>query len=204
MKRIIFSMCLACVPVSCVCGLADDEVPSFSKSPFDVTGKVAGEKTDQPETNQPNLGESSEGKPEVGENPVLDRKQVAARATIERKVAPNLKRAKLAKRSPSERPHVDDFFVVALFHMPLATREAELRFQVSQGVDSSTDQIADYIQATPKATVRDFQVVSRFKSGPDAEAGLEFTRKKYDEYKKYQAQMLAYMKESQAKSVRRC
>ena len=204
MNRLFLSTYLICLITFYANGFADDETPSLSKSPFDVTGKATGDKTEQSASPQPNTGLQPDEKPAEGTTPELDRKQAAARASIERKVAPIFKRAKLVKRSPSDRAHVEDFFVVALFHMPLATREAELRFQVLQGVDGSTDQVADYIQATPTATVRDFQVVSRFKSAPDADLGLEFTRKKYDEYKQYQAQMLAYMKEAQAKSVRRC
>lgn len=204
MNRSFLSTCLICVTTLFSNGFAGDETPSLSKSPFDVTGKVAGEKTDASAFPQSNTGQQPDGKPAEGATAEVDRRQAAARASIERKVAPIFKRANLTKVNPGERAHVEDFFVVALFHMPLATREAELRFQVLQGVDGSTDQIAEYIQATPSATVRDFQVVSRFKSAPDADAGLEFTRKKYDEYKQYQAQMLAYMKQSQAKSVRRC
>lgn len=204
MNRLNYSAGVTLIVLFSVTGLAEDELPSLSKSPFDVTGNVAGDKPDQPSRQQAGSEKPIEGQTSKETNPVLDRKQAAARARIERKIEPVFKRAKLVKKSSLERAHVDDLFVVALFHMPLATRQAELRFQVTQGVDASTDQISDYIRDTPQATVRDFQVVSRFKSATDAEAGLQFTRKKYDEYKKYQAQMLAYLSEMRAQSVRRC
>lgn len=192
------------ISASSVAVLADDDPPSLSKSPFDVTGKVADNKNDSPASQQGTAEKPSDDQASKDKNPVLDRKQAAARARIERKIEPIFKRATLVSGNSFERAHVDDYFVVALFHMPLATRQAELRFQVTQGVDASTNQVGDYIESTPNAAVRNFQVVSRFKSASDAEAGLQFTRKKYDQYRKYQAQMLTYLKGMQAKSVRRC
>lgn len=123
-----------------------------------------------------------------------------ARGKLEKKIEAHFHRSKFVKGK--DRPHIDDYFVVATFQMPLATREAELRFEVMQGQQPSTTKLADYLISTPADQVRDFQVLTRFKSPEEAAQGVEFVRKQYDEFKEYQARMMESMR--QATSMRRC
>ncbi len=101
------------------------------------------------------------------------------------------------------RGQADDYFVVAKYEMPLATRMVDLRFEVSQEVDTSVDQVADFMLTTPTGALRDFQVVARFDSMSDAEEGVAALRQRYDQAKEYQAQLLAFLR-FQASAIRRC
>ena len=66
--------------------------------------------------------------------------------------------------------------------------------------------MADYLLSTPENIVRDFKVISRFKSAGEADAGLALVRKQYDEAVQYQQQMLKYLQQQYAlaKSMSRC
>lgn len=123
-----------------------------------------------------------------------------ARGRLEKKIESLFRRSKFVKSG--DRPHIDDYFVVAKFQMPLQTREAELRFEVTQGMKESSIKMADYLVATPMDQVRDFRVLTRFKSPDEAEQGVQFVRKQYDEFKEYQARMMRSMQ--QARSMQRC
>jgi hypothetical protein len=105
------------------------------------------------------------------------------------------------------RGQTSDFFVVAKYEMPLRTRMADVRFEVSQEVDTSVDQMADYLLATPNGVLRDFQVVGRFASMPEAEVGIQAVRQQYDQAKAYQQQLLQFLQSQQrfqARSLQRC
>lgn len=105
------------------------------------------------------------------------------------------------------RGEAGDFFVVAKYDMPLATRLADLRFEVSEGVAPSVDQVADYLLTTPSSAVRDFQVVARFGARSEAETGVQEVRARYDQAKAYQEQLLSFLQAQQrfrASAMRRC
>jgi hypothetical protein len=95
------------------------------------------------------------------------------------------------ERNRYERVDLDDYFIVANYEMPLATRIADLRFDVAQGVAPSVEEVSDYLLSTPSTSVRDFQVVARFATREEAEAGIAVVRQRYDAAKQYQAQLLA-------------
>jgi len=113
------------------------------------------------------------------------------------------------RRSPDHsRAQPDDYFVVAKYEMPLATRMADLRFEVSEAVDPSVEQVVDYLSNTPVRVLRDFQVVGCYQSQAEADQALAAVRKRYDQVKEYQAQYLTYLQVQQRfrtiSSVRRC
>lgn len=104
-------------------------------------------------------------------------------------------------------PQENDTFVVAMYEMPLATQVADLRFELSPGLDGSIDKVTEYLLSTPSTTVRDFQVVARFATPEEAETGIAIARRRYDEAKQYQEQLLAYLQTQQqfrARALRRC
>ncbi len=182
---------------------ASAEEPGLPPSPFDASGKVA--TPDKPAQSSDGQQQTPAADPKTDNPPTAaELKAAIVRGQLERKIKSLLGRAKFPSRG--DRPGPDDHFVVALFHMPLETREAELRFQVLEGTDDAADELADYVQNTPSGTVRDLQVVARFKSAADADAGLQLSRQRYDQAKEYQAQLLAYLQQQQrrAASMRRC
>lgn len=112
------------------------------------------------------------------------------------------------RRSPDlARGKPEDFFVVAKYEMPLSTRVADVRFEITDSLDNSVTQVVDYLMGSPTGTARDFQVVARYASMSEAADGLTKVRQQYDQAKEYQAQMLAYLQSQQriqATSTRRC
>ena len=166
-------------------------------------------------------GKESEGRPEdypakpdqARQRGVKDRKMssaerrvLAARFRLRKEVDKRFRRQPRADNRFA-RKSLDDYFVVVRFEVPLAAREAEVRFEVSGGVEPSVDKIADYLLQRPPRSVRDYTIVARYGSLPDAEDAIRAARKRYDDTKAYQAQLLAYLVKQQrvkAASMRRC
>lgn len=133
-------------------------------------------------------------------------KQLAAQGRI-RKLVDQKFRRQPRDGNRFERVSPEDSFVAARFEMPLATGMLEVRFEVLTGTEAAVQQITDYLLATPAQTVRDFFVVSRFRSPAEADEGLAAARRQYDEARAYQAQLAAYLQaqqQVQVQSMRRC
>jgi hypothetical protein len=169
--------------------------------------------SDQTDTTDESQGEGTpddfqdampQAAPEGEELPELSRAERRRLAEIAR-LKKLIRRHFIGQRRATGRTRgkADDYFVVAKYEMPLATRMADLRFEVSQEVDTSVDQVADFLLTVPTGVQRDFQVVGRFGSVSEAEAGVAEVRQRYDQAKEYQAQLLSFLR-FQASAIRRC
>jgi hypothetical protein len=159
-----------------------------------------------PDPGEPEVYASSElsQEPDLEKLTPEERRRLVLENRVRKAVQNRFQRQR--RESPPLRGEPEDFFIVANYEMPLTTRVADLRFAVSEGIDPSVDSVVNYLVSTPAAHVRDYQVVARFASRQEAETGIALVRRRYDEARQYQEQLLAYLREQQvrASSIRRC
>jgi len=175
-----------------------------------ATGDQVPAKSESPGTGSPKDYQVTEVKevPDVDDAKDLslaERRRLAEIAKLKKLI----QRHFIAQRRTSDRSRgqAEDFFVVAKYEMPLDTRVADVRFEVTEAIEPSVNQVADYLLATSAGVMRDFQVVARFDSMSGADEGIVAVRQRYDQAKEYQAQLLAFLQAQQrfqASSIRRC
>ena len=84
---------------------------------------------------------------------------------------------------------LDDFYLLATAELNMATRHADVCFQVKQGQREVAEFLVDYIVNKPEHSMRKWHVFSRFKDSQQADQALQFTRMQYDQMTAYQAQI---------------
>ena len=126
------------------------------------------------------------------------------RQAIERQ----LRGFRLTPDMPRDKPHVDDHFVVALFHVADKGKTADIRFMKLSGIEGNAQRLAYYSNVIPPNTVRLYQVLDRRKSADAAQASLANIREHYESAKdSYQAKLLQMLGKKQATQpikMRRC
>ena len=126
------------------------------------------------------------------------------RKAIERQ----LRGFQLKRDMPQDKPHVDDHYVVALFHVSVKDKMADIRFVKLSGIEGNAQRLAFYSNVIPADTIRLYQVLDRRKSDDAAQASLTSIRDHYESAKEvYQSkllQMLGQQIASQSLKMRRC
>ena len=84
---------------------------------------------------------------------------------------------------------LDDFFLLGTAELDLATRNANVCFQVKQGQREVAELLVDYVLDAPENTIRKWHVFYRLKDSQQAEQALQLTQTQYDQMQAYQTQI---------------
>jgi len=117
-----------------------------------------------------------------GDTTKADRKRDKMISTLYRQLG-RLKPHNSGRKDP------DDYYLLGTAEVNLATRNADIRFDVKQGQRDVAEYLADYVLSQPQTSVRRWHVFYRLKEAQQAQQALQFTRDQYDRMKSYQAQM---------------
>ena len=109
------------------------------------------------------------------------------------------------KKSKSKRASTDHF-VVALLNVEPKTKKVSAKIVSYPGVEEGTENILAFLKATSNSQVRDFKVISRHSSSPDADEALEYWQGRESEIAnniKTELQRIDNMKKQYAKAQAR-
>ena len=88
--------------------------------------------------------------------------------------------------SPDPRKDLNDYFIIGTAELNLATKHADVRFEVKQGQQAAAEFLVDYVAAPPANAVRQWQGFSRVKDAQQADAAVAQLRMQYDQAVAYQ------------------
>lgn len=126
---------------------------------------------------------------------VLQLKQLRFELRVAQGIASQLGKIR-PTREKGERqakPQSGDTFVIAKIEVAPQSKVADVTFGSITGELENTNDLFDYLKATPQGGFRDYRIVSRHDSGGGAEQALAVVRNEYDLYKEREQQMLAYI-----------
>lgn len=96
----------------------------------------------------------------------------------------------------------NNYFVVGVMSLDVASKALDVKFDVHQGVRKSANEITDHLAAAePNRVLKDYRIYARYPTSAEADAAVNAIRKQYDDLQAYRQKMLeAY----NASTIRRC